>query len=146
MTHTMEAELIDDDFKFITPFTCILSGSSGSGKSTIQLNFLKHHEELMDKKPEHIYYIYNDFQPEFQSCTHLASFFKGWNHPELHPDYLSQKRNILMLVDDSGDTVQDKSFLKLIFCKFSHHRGWNIILSLHNCFDPSIKDLRTISL
>ena len=76
----------------------------------------------MDQTPENIYYIYNDWQDSFSKYAEIATFLKGWDHPQLQPEALLQKRNILLLVDDSGDTAVQKDFLKLIFTKYSHHR------------------------
>ena len=115
-------EIIEDDFKFKAPFTCVLVGSSNSGKTTTQLKFLEHHKRLMDKEPSAVLYIYNDWQPEFSKYSSMATFLKGWDHEQLQPEALLQQRDILFLVDDSGDTTVQKDFLKQIFCKYSHHK------------------------
>ena len=113
---------------------------------TVQTKFLEKHRELMDHAPDIIYYIYNDWQDMFSQYSDTAIFLKGWDNPELQPEVLLQKRNVLFLVDDSGDTSTQKDFLRLMFTKYAHHRFWSIILSLHNVFDDSVKHLRTISL
>ena len=66
----------------------------------------------MDQTPENIYYIYNDWQDSFSQYAEIATFLKGWDHPQLQPEALLQKRNILFLVDDSGDTTVQRDFLK----------------------------------
>ena len=66
--------------------------------------------------------IFCDNQDIFSNYADKAKFYKGWSHPDLHPDRLLEKRNLLLLIDDSGDTDVQKQFLRDIFVKFSHHK------------------------
>ena len=89
-----QPDLVEDDFKFKTPFGLILSGASGSGKSTLQMKFLERCDELMDRKPDSILYIYHTPQSMFNQFKDKAQFYNGWDHPDLQLHNLLNKKNI----------------------------------------------------
>ena len=138
-------DFVEDDFKFKTPFGLILSGASGSGKSTLQMKFLAQCDELMDRKPDSILYIYHTPQSMFDQYKDKAQFYNGWDHPDLQLPNLLKRKNLLWFIDDSIEEAP-KDFLKDAFQKYIHHMEWSIILSIHNPFDKDIKSLRTMSL
>ena len=138
---------IDDDFRFKTPCTCIVAGSSSSGKTTLQCMICDNYETLFDVVPEKIYYVCHIIQPVFDKYKNskIVKFFEGWNHEELAIDQLRKTQNLSIIIDDS---LHDSSpgFLRLCFSHYSHHFNINFFLGTHDLFDPSFKDLRFCSL
>ena len=53
---TFNAELLTDDYKITAPFTALISGSSGAGKTTFIKNLLIN--DKIDFSPRTIYYHY----------------------------------------------------------------------------------------
>ena len=53
---TISGQLLTNDYKFATPFRMLVSGSSGTGKTTFIENLIKSHR--VDKKWKTIYYVY----------------------------------------------------------------------------------------
>ena len=53
---TFNADLLADDYKLISPFTALISGSSGAGKTTFIKNLLCF--QKLEPAPKTIYYHY----------------------------------------------------------------------------------------
>lgn len=55
------------DLRFRTPFTCVVSGASQSGKTTFVFSVIKDREAMFDCAPDRcILYFYNVWQPIFE--------------------------------------------------------------------------------
>ena len=105
-----------EEFRFRTPFGCILSGASQSGKTTVQIKFLDKCKELMDHPPTEIIYIYSSPQEIFYPYRDKATFYQGWDHPDLQPEVLLRKTDLLILIDDVAEDAP-KDFLRNTFIK-----------------------------
>ena len=88
--------------------------------------------------------FYSIPQEKFKKYTDRVSFYAGWSSPDLQPENLRKKSNLLICVDDTLDSDHvNNEFIKSIFLKDGHHRQWSIIATLHDLFDKSIKNLRS---
>ena len=54
-------------YHFYQGSNIIVSGCSGSGKSTLIQKIIKHANTLFDRKPDKIIFIYNHWQPLYQT-------------------------------------------------------------------------------
>jgi hypothetical protein len=118
------------DTRWITPFTCLLSGASQSGKSTWVSRFIKHVDAMVDRKFIEIVWCFSENQPlydtvqdkriRFHEGIIKSSEFDGTQGPRL------------VILDDfmtalSTDIVD-------YFIKGSHHRDVSVMLLTQNMF------------
>ena len=58
--------VIMSDFRLRAPFSWLMAGGSGYGKTTKCVNFLKYHSDMINSgKCENIIYFYNQWQPQY---------------------------------------------------------------------------------
>src|SRR3989442_6828832 len=90
------------------PFTCTISGPTGSGKSVFVQRLLKHAKTVIEPRPERILYCYGVYQTIF-------SQFEGVEFNEGLPslDEFKGERHSLVIIDDlmheTNDVVDRKS-------------------------------------
>ena len=53
------------------PFTCIVSGPTGSGKSVLTLKLIQHAQQVITPPPERIMYCYGEYQKVVDNSTIL---------------------------------------------------------------------------
>ena len=122
------------DLKFKHPFTCILSGPSGSGNSTFWIRFLQNHDALCRER---------DFDGGLIWCYSEKTAVPSPTVPpkrnvrfnEVNPAYFDNVRGRLYLVilDDLLNDVYSKHVCDL-FKKGSHHGKISLILITQNLF------------
>ncbi len=124
--------------KLIHPFSCIVAGPSGSGKSVFTVKLIEQASEIIEPPPEHVQWCYGVFQNffheirgvEFQQGLPLVQTFDG-------------KRRTLLVIDDLMQEA-DKT-VSSIFTRDSHHRNISVIFLSQNLFYDS-KENRTMTL
>jgi hypothetical protein len=140
------------DITFKTPFNCIISGVSGSGKTTWVKNFLRLKDQIMDKEPANVilFYramqdIYNEMFDEglIHSLINVSDFFPSVD--DLYETVNEYKDNggSLLIFDDTMTEI-NKDFENL-FCNLSHHGNASIIFLTQNLFYKNTT-FRTMSL
>jgi ABC-type dipeptide/oligopeptide/nickel transport system ATPase subunit len=135
-----------DDIKFKHPFTCIISGPTGSGKSSFCVRFLQNLDGLCTEL---------NFDGEIVCCyseksavptDQLARLGKSVRIHEGLPTSISnpQGRPSLIIFDDLLNEVYSTQVCDL-FTKGSHHRNISVILISQNLFNEA-KHCRDICL
>ena len=120
------------------PFTCIVSGPTGSGKTVFTLKLIEHAQQVIIPPPERIMYCYGEYQKVFDNYSNVE-FHDGL------PDLITfdgKSRNLLVLDDlmtGTDDRVVD------LFTKISHHRNISVVYLTQNIFYKN-KQSRTLSL
>ena len=126
------------DPRFRHPFTSIMAGPTGCGKTVFTFRFIKQARELIVPAPDRIMYCYGEYQDVFSDYPEVE-FHEGL--PDI--DQFDGKQRTLLIIDDlmseSGDSVSN------IFTKGSHHRNISILFLSQNLFYKS-KQNRTMSL
>ena len=123
------------DVKFKHPFTSIVSGPTGSGKSTFCIRLLQNLKSLCTEQAFNggIYWCYSErIAVPDQDLSELS------NNIRVHkgvPENFENKNGkpCLIILDDLLDVVYSKEVCKL-FTKDSHHRNISVILITHNLF------------
>ena len=126
---TVSGKLFDSDYKLSTPFRMLISGSSGTGKTTFIENLIQ--SSRIDKKFKNIYYVYpyelmeppvdwdqkfTDINVEFMNELPDLKFFD------------TAKRDSLLVIDDLWvEACQNTSIVKS-FKVFSRKMGISIII------------------
>ena len=120
------------------PFTCLVAGPTGCGKTQWVLNFINHLSEMMQPPATRIIYSYGEWQPSYRTLPTHVEFQEGLGDiPE------NAKQPTLLVIDDQMDEV-NKNVMRL-FTKGSHHRNISVIYIVQNLFGKN-NDHRTISL
>jgi len=124
-----------DDIRFKHPFTCIVSGPSGSGKSSFTLRFVQHLDSLCTEP---------DFSGGVIRCYSeksavpremLASLQMSFSFHEGVPQNFGNEHGkpCLIILDDLLNEVYSKDVCDL-FTTGSHHRNISVILITQNLF------------
>ena len=83
---------------FRAPFTLILSGATGSGKTQWLLRFLKHYKELIEPEPKKILYCYGEMNNSILGLIGQGvETFNGI--PDLNL-IKEQEKPLLLILDD----------------------------------------------
>lgn len=140
--HGIKAEIKNgkkslDISRLIHPFTCIIAGPTGCGKSTFVHELLQQKEDQIHPPPERIIWCYSEWQSLYTSLMGKVEFHQGL------PEELNPKERNLVILDDLMNSV-DQNVIDL-FTKGSHHRNISVIHIVQNLFHQG-KGHRTISL
>jgi len=79
------------------PFTAVVAGPTGSGKSKWVLRLIDHAEEIIQPPPTRTWYCYGGFQPTFNSYPRVH-FREGL--PELSDRVFDGLESTLIILDD----------------------------------------------
>jgi len=135
-----------NDLKFKHPFTSIVSGMSGSGKTTFVERLLKNWESviLSDIKHLRILWCYsldeslkNLFKDPFKNVTIV--YHKGI--PTMNE--IGKYKPNLIVFDDLMDEVDDN--VRLLFTRGARHLNFSVLLLVQNLFNQN-KHMRTVNL
>lgn len=129
-----------EHLRFKHPFTCLVSGPTGCGKTELVLRILKHKNNLIDKPVSKILWCFNEIETCHNSTKQYILFNGIPNYKQLHdlkPD--------LVIIDDQMEQVKNNPDILTIFTKLSHHLTFSVFLIVQNLFFNT-PNLRTISL
>jgi len=126
---------MDDDLNFKHPFTCIISGPSGSNKSSFCIRFLQILDSLRTEK---------NFNGRIICCYRLRTAVtteqltilrSNIRFNEGVPENFEYKncKPCLIILDDLLNDVYFKEVCNL-FTKGNHHRSFSVILFTQNFF------------
>lgn len=136
--------------KLRNPFTCIVAGSTGSGKTILVRRILKNFNEILYfgdnviKNNLKVIWCYGQFQE-----LHKQSIAK--NVEVIYFDYLISSQEIkelkpdIIVIDDLMSEVSKNTELSNLFTRGSHHLGISIFFIVQNIFYQG-KEMRNISL
>ena len=128
------------DARWKHPFTCIVAGPTGCGKSTFVTRMLRHAAAMIDPPPEQITWCYGEWQ-EAYATTNLGHvrFEEGLPTAAM---FDPTTRNLIVIDDLMAETDERVTTL---FTKKSHHRNTSVLYLVQNLF-PKNKESGTISL
>lgn len=129
--------------QFVHPFTACLASPSGSGKTTFILKFLRHLNELVCGKIEHIVWCYGQ-EAGLPSEVENSPVIKTHRGVPAEESGVF-KPNTLLILDDLMSTCLNDSSVSDLYTKGSRHRKISVIILSQNLLHQS-KHARTISL
>ena len=131
-------------YVFKAPFTCIVSGCSGSGKTTFVERVLKNRAELINPAPTNVLYCFGELTPKILKWRHQQQLgitvHYGFPTEEI---IKSMTPNLLLVLDDLlTDLEENIKLVNKLFIRGSHHWNLSVILITQNIYDKSLRLLR----
>ena len=120
------------------PFTAVVAGPTGSGKTHFVTRFLRNLPNVMTPTPDHIVWCYGEWQPGYAEMEGVE-FVEGL--PSM--DALDPARRNLLVLDDLAQETDTR--ITKLFTRGSHHRNVSVLYLVQNLFDKN-REHRTISL
>ena len=114
-------------YLFKSPSTIVISGATGSGKTTFLRKILKQ-ADLFSTPPDRVVYCYGAWQPIFNDMSDVE-FRCGVDIPTTKTD----QHTIIVLDDLMNDVFRSKTAEDL-FTKGSHHKNISVIFLIQNLF------------
>ena len=130
------------DSRWKHPFTCIVAGPTGCGKTTFVARLLRYASSMIDPPPETITWCYGQWQPAYATLKQQVpnvSFEEGLPDSSM---FDPTTRNLVVIDDLMAETDVRVTTL---FTKTSHHANTSVVYLIQNLF-PKNKESRTISL
>ena len=135
-------------FQLVHPFTCMVAGMTGSGKTVWVQSLLQQVQTVIDQPPERIIWCYSQWQPAYTQLLMMIptiEFVKGIPESLEDDSYLDvNKRNLIVIDDQMIEAGKDNRIVNL-FTRGSHHRNLSVIYIVQNLFHQG-KGNRSISL
>lgn len=117
------------------PFTAVVAGPTGCGKTSFVTKFVKYASEVMYRPPLKIIWCYGTYQQAFETLSNKVVFHEGI------PDLNMLEKDSLLILDDLMHEKDDR--VDKIFTKYSHHRDVSVMFLTQNIFH---KGARTMTL
>ncbi|OOY92566.1 hypothetical protein BOW17_12325 [Solemya velum gill symbiont] len=138
----------DYSFVFKHPFTMILTGPTGAGKTQWVLKMLTYAQQMISPAPQRILYLYSQWQPLYDEMQKVVSGIEFVRHlpSDLDSDaFFDPRAPSLVFIDDlMSDATRSESVCNL-FTRGSHHRNVSVVCLMQNLFYHG-KESRTMSL
>lgn len=126
--------------KLIHPFTCLVSGPTGSGKTSLVKELI--HQNAILPKPERIVWLFAEDQPLYQNIKNVE-FIQGI--PDDLESMFHANRCNLLIIDDLMTQAHSDPRITRLFSVGSHHKNLSIVFIIHNLFHQG-KEMRNLSL
>lgn len=140
--------IMDALIKFECPSTCIIAGSSSSGKTTFLFRLLKNAKHMFEKVPKKIIYCYSTYQPlydDMKSEVEYIEFFDGLPSKEDMDLWAMEEDFKVLIIDDLAQKACQSMDIANLFTIYSHHKNFSVFFVVQNVFSEG-KYFRTISL
>ena len=116
------------------PFTCLIAGPTGCGKSYFVTELIK--GSFIKPAPTKIIWCYGEWQEAYKQLPHVE-FVEGLNFQT------DPQQATLLIIDDLMHETDER--VTNLFTKGSHHRNISVVYLVQNLFGKN-KEHRTISL
>src|SRR6266516_3410069 len=123
---------------WLAPFTSVISGPMGSGKSVFVQRLIEHAKSIISPSPDRILYCYSVFQQIFNEMDGVE-FNEGL--PSLAE--FDGSRHTLVIIDDLMHETND--IVSKLFTRGRHHTNTSVVFITQNLFHAD-KVTRTITL
>ena len=130
------------------PFTCMVSGPTGSGKTKWVEQLLMDAQQMIAPPPDRIIWCYGQWQPIYDkllSAVPGIEFYKGIPVQIDSSTFFDKTVNNIFVLDDMMTEVRDDPRISNLFSKGSHHLNLSVVYIVQNIFNQG-KMARNISL
>lgn len=132
--------------QFKHPFTAIVAGPTGSGKTVLSRDLIenfKYTTTIDASQNIKVVWCYGQWQKGYELDIPNAS--TKYHEGLIDQQALEQLKPDLIVIDDLMKEVGDDPRMAALFTKVSHHLGISVVFIVQNLFHQS-KEMRTISL
>jgi hypothetical protein len=129
---------------FQSPFTLILSGATGSGKTQWLLTFLKFNQELVDPPPKEILYCYGEINSsvlELRQKQHQGVVIEVYHGVPNREKIMTKQKPLLLVLDDLMLNMS-ADFLDLLFTRGSHNWNVSVVFVTQSLYGRNIRTAR----
>ena len=127
------------EIKLHSPFCAVISGQSGSGKTSFIIKLLQHKNEVFNENFKNILYCYGQYTKLIPNLQKLdVKINQGFPSNEL----LHSIQKPLLLILDDLMLVSKREVLAELFTKKSHHSNISIVYVTQNLFEKPMKIVR----
>ena len=140
----MKMEFSPKHCQFKHPFTAIVAGPTGSGKTVLVRQILSEHETTIANTQDiSVLWLYGQWQSLYQKSVDNVKI----KYVEGLPDVtdIKQGNHTIVVIDDLMSELSGNKALTNLFTKGSHHLNLSVIFIVQNMFHHG-KEMRTISL
>jgi hypothetical protein len=117
----------DHFMPWVHPFTSMIAGSTGSGKSMFVRRFVHNIKHMMTPKPDRILWCYGEYQTLYRTVEGIE-FQQGL--PDL--DNLDPREKHFIILDDLMDETDQR--VASLLTKKSHHKNISVMYIVQNLF------------
>ena len=115
------------------PFTCIVAGPTGCGKTTFVARLLRNASEMIDPPPERVTWYYGEWQAGYKNLD-IPNMRMEEGLPQSFDN--DGKRGLVVLDDLMAET---DSRVTNLFTKKSHHSDTSVIYLVQNLFSKNME-------
>lgn len=126
--------------KLLHPFTMVIAGPTGCGKTYFVRDLIEHKSEMFSIVPDKIVWFYGIHQSLYEEMSDVT-FIEGL--PTKYRDYLGA--HTLFIIDDLMSECGNDKRLTHLFTRGSHHLNLSVIFITQNFFHKG-KEIREITL
>lgn len=130
------------DTRWKHPWTSMLCGPTGCGKTEFVKKFLKYIDRMSDIRFERIIFYYSEWQSGYRDLGKNIEFREGLPRSE---DYAADPCPKLLILDDLMRESSSSAAIINLFTKGSHYNNLSVIFITQNIFHQG-KGQRDISL
>ena len=119
---------------FHAPFTAVIAGPTGSGKTMLAKKFIEYSHVLINPPPQEIWWFYSVFQDVYHEIERLPKVHMREGLPD--PEELKFTKHIpkLIILDDHNTDKLNEQALTQLYLKQSHHFNCSVINLVQNLF------------
>ena len=131
--------------KFIAPVTCILSGSTSSGKTYWLNKLFQNKNDMFDEEPRKIMFCYNIWQQIFikMQSDQGVQFHQGIPSEDDIDNFTDGVQHTAIVIDDLQNIASKSQVVEKLFTCISHHRRISVFLIVQIFFTqgPSMRNI-----
>ncbi|KAL9980667.1 hypothetical protein ACROYT_G009280 [Oculina patagonica] len=130
------------------PFTCMVAGMTGSGKTMWVKSLLQQAHKTIHPRPERVVWCYSQWQPAYRELLLTIpgiEFIKGIPSTLEQDSFFDVNIRNLIVIDDQMIEAGSDNRIVNLFTKGSHHRNLSVVYIVQNLFHQG-KGNRSISL
>ena len=137
------AEVKEYDLRLKSPFTAIVSGPTGAGKTQLVSKLIENALDVCVNPPIQIFYCFGADQEKFSELQANSSipieFTEGLI--DIESKVPSDNQHRWIVVDDLMEEVTKKPEMRALFTKHSHHKKLSVFFIVQNLHHSGIREI-----
>src|SRR5882724_594219 len=127
---------------FKAPFTCIVVGATGSGKTQLVKKLISHRTDIINPPPQTVLYCYGELnETVLEHKQKGIEIYNGMPEVDLIKSF---PKPLLLVIDDLMLDIEP-SYLDMLFTRGSHNWNMSIIFVTQSLFGRNIRTARVNS-